>query len=119
MQTILIVEDNIELRENTSELLQLAGYSVISTSSEKESVKRSIKSKPDLILCDLADAHTGSIELLMRKKSTAVPAGTPLVFLCEDQANTQLNGYKPDALLGKPFTYEQLLHTIRQCLSRN
>ena len=53
MKTILIIEDNPDVRENLVELLQLSSYNVLSAQNGREGANIAIKEKPDLILCDI------------------------------------------------------------------
>ena len=53
MKTILVIEDNREMRENTAEILELAHYNVITAVNGREGVEKARKQKPDLILCDI------------------------------------------------------------------
>lgn len=50
---ILIIEDNDDIRESTSEILQLASYEVFQASNGKQGVDLAIKHIPDVILCDI------------------------------------------------------------------
>ena len=49
IKTILLIEDNLEMRENTSEILELAKYNVISAVNGKEGVKLAIEKNPTLL----------------------------------------------------------------------
>lgn len=53
MKKILLIEDNPEIRENTSEILSLAGYDVATAENGKVGVDLAQKTKPDLIICDI------------------------------------------------------------------
>jgi len=120
MRTILVVEDNKELRENTAELLELAGYRVITATDGDEGLRQTIEHKPDLILCDLVMPKAGGMELLKNKKKVNVIRDIPLVFLSAGSASFyHTNGYRADAYLSKPFTYEQLLKTVHLFLKLN
>ena len=39
MKKILIIEDNVDVRENTAEILELSNYEVITAENGKEGVK--------------------------------------------------------------------------------
>jgi two-component system cell cycle response regulator DivK len=54
MAKILIVEDNLLNRELTSELLEIHGYTVMSTRSGEEALALAVDYMPDLILLDLS-----------------------------------------------------------------
>ena len=53
MKKILIIEDNLDVRENTAEILTLAQYNVITAKDGKEGVELAQKETPDLIICDI------------------------------------------------------------------
>src|ERR1700759_3114011 len=50
---ILIIEDNQEIRENTAEILELAGYEPISAANGRMGVDMALSQKPSLIVCDI------------------------------------------------------------------
>ena len=53
MNTILLIEDNNEIRENTAEILELANYNVITAENGKEGIEKAQVEKPDVIICDI------------------------------------------------------------------
>ena len=53
MKKILLIEDNPEVRENTSEILSLANYEVIVAENGRIGVDLAQKQRPDLIICDI------------------------------------------------------------------
>jgi CheY-like chemotaxis protein len=81
MKKILLIEDNPEVRENTQEILELAGYSVITGPNGKVGVELAQKEKPDLIICDIMMPELdgfGVLHILNKKPETA---GMPFIFL--------------------------------------
>ncbi|MDX1472349.1 MAG: response regulator, partial [Flavobacteriaceae bacterium] len=53
MNKILLIEDDIALRENTKELLELSGYDVITAPNGKIGVQKAKDELPNLIICDI------------------------------------------------------------------
>lgn len=53
MKVILLIEDNMEICENMSEILELSGYKTIIAEDGKKGVALAIQHKPDLIVCDI------------------------------------------------------------------
>ena len=53
MTKVLLIEDNEELRENTAEILELAGYSVEVAENGKIGVQKAFNDTPNIILCDI------------------------------------------------------------------
>src|SRR5580692_11791075 len=80
-KTILIIEDNEDVRENIAELLELSDYKVITASDGKLGVEMAMNEGPDLIVCDIMmpvlDGY-GVLHLLNRNKETY---GIPFIFL--------------------------------------
>lgn len=122
MKKILLIEDNSDVRENTSEILELAGYKVISAPNGKIGVEQAQAEKPDLIICDIMmpelDGY-GVLEILGKQKETA---GIPFIFL---SAKTEKRDIGKGMDLGandyltKPFDDTDLLHAVETRLSKS
>ena len=52
-KTILVIDDNNDLRENTAEILDLAGYKTLTAENGKRGVEVATREKPDVIVCDI------------------------------------------------------------------
>jgi CheY-like chemotaxis protein len=53
MKKILVVEDNLDIRDNTAEILEMANYRVFTAENGLKGVESAIANKPDLIVCDI------------------------------------------------------------------
>ena len=53
-QTLLIVEDNLTLREGLRDILSLEGFNVLTASNGQEALDQMGTVPPDLILSDIA-----------------------------------------------------------------
>ena len=115
MKKILLIEDNLDVRENTAEILELANYTVCTAPDGKDGVEMARKEKPDLIICDIMmpvlDGY-GVLHLLSKNKDTA---SIPFIFLT---AKSEKSDYRKGMELGaddyitKPFDETQLLNAI-------
>jgi CRP-like cAMP-binding protein/FixJ family two-component response regulator len=122
MKTILLIEDNTDVRENTTEILTLAQYHVITAVNGKEGVELAKKEKPDLIICDIMmpvlDGH-GVLHLLSKNAETA---GIPFIFLT---AKAERSDFRKgmemgaDDYLTKPFDDVELLNAIESRLKKS
>ncbi|MCA6407955.1 MAG: response regulator, partial [Cytophagales bacterium] len=122
MSKILIIEDNLEVRENTAEILELAQYKVITAENGKTGVELAIKGKPDLIICDIMmpvlDGY-GVLHMLSKNPETAA---IPFIFLT---AKSEKSDYRKGMELGaddyitKPFDDTQLLNAIEIRLKKS
>jgi len=121
MKTVLIIEDNFDIRENTAELLELEGYTVLTAPNGKEGHAMAREKLPHVILCDVMMPEMNGYELLKQLKQDAVTANIPFIFVSasverkEIQAGLDMgaNGY-----LGKPFAQEDLMKELKRCLSK-
>ena len=81
MKKILLIEDDIVLRENTAELLELSGYKVETASNGRAGIEVAKKYLPNLIVCDIMmpelDGY-GALESLSKNDSTKY---IPFIFL--------------------------------------
>jgi CheY-like chemotaxis protein len=58
MVTILHIEDDKDISDNTAELLELEGYRVISTDNGIDGIGLAKSRHPDLIICDIVMRET-------------------------------------------------------------
>ena len=81
MKTVLLIEDDVILRENTAELLELSNYKVLKASNGKTGLSLAKEHQPDIIICDIMmpelDGY-GVIEKLSKSKTTKY---IPFIFL--------------------------------------
>ena len=122
MKTILIIEDNQDVRENTAEILELANYKVIQAENGKIGVELAQKIKPDLIICDIMmpvlDGY-GVIHLLNKSIETA---NIPFIFLTAKSERLDFRkGMEmgADDYISKPFDDIELLNAIESRLKKS
>ena len=81
MNTVLLIEDNEDIRENMAEIMELSGYKVLTAPDGKEGVESAIKHKPNIIICDIMmpvlDGY-GVIHMLQKNPETQ---NIPFIFL--------------------------------------
>ena len=118
MKTILLIEDNDIMRENTIELLELSNYKVVSTDNGINGLQLIAESNPDLIICDINLPGLSGIEVYKRFLDRHDAGKVPFIFLsASSQALENDAGIKPDAFVGKPYSAEDLLSAIEGCFS--
>jgi DNA-binding response OmpR family regulator len=121
MTKILLVEDNNEIRENTAEILELAGYHVTTAANGKEGFEMAVEGIPDLIVCDIMmpvlDGY-GLLHLINKNESLKT---VPFIFLT---AKTERSDFRKgmemgaDDYLTKPFTDIELLNAVESRLKK-
>jgi DNA-binding response OmpR family regulator len=121
MKKILLIEDNLEVCENTTEILELAGYAVTSAPNGRIGVDLAQKEKPDLIVCDIMmpelDGY-GVLHILNKKPETSA---IPFIFLTAKTEKTDIRkgmNLGADDYLTKPFDDTDLLNAIEARLHK-
>lgn len=121
MKHILLIEDNTDVRENTAEILELAGYKVTTSINGRDGVDKAIADTPDLIICDIMmpelDGY-GVLHLLSRNEATA---GIPFIFLtAKTERSDMRKGMEmgADDYVTKPFDDIELLNAVESRLRK-
>lgn len=122
MKKILVIEDNEDVRENTSDLLEIAKYEVFTAEDGKVGVQMARKVKPDVIICDIMmpelDGY-GVLKLLSKHHTTA---SIPFIFLTAKTERTDIRkgmNLGADDYLTKPFNEQELLNAIKSRLKKH
>ena len=121
MKTILLIEDDVIIRENTAELLEMAGFAVLTAENGKLGVARALATKPDLVICDIMMPVLDGYGVLQIFNQNAQLAGVPFIFLTAKTERTDLRrGMElgADDYLTKPFDRAELLSAITGRLNR-
>lgn len=121
MKKVLLIEDDRIMRENTAEILELAGYHVEAASDGKQGIALARSLKPDIILCDIMmpglDGY-GVLHILSKEEGIQ---GTPFIFLTAKAEKSDLRkGMElgADDYLTKPFDDTELLNAIETRLKK-
>jgi DNA-binding response OmpR family regulator len=122
MSKVLLIEDNAELRENTSEILSLASYAVISAENGKVGVDMAIREKPDIIVCDIMMPELDGFGVLQILSKNTETAHIPFIFLTAKTEKTDIRkgmNLGADDYLIKPFDDTELLNAIETRLRKH
>ena len=111
--TILIVEDDPNLREALCDTLELAGYGVTSAGDGREALKVLEKTEVGLVVSDVQMRPMDGHELLVRVKSKypSLPVLLMTAYGGVEKAVTAMRDGAADYLT-KPFEPEQLLEKV-------
>jgi CheY-like chemotaxis protein len=118
MKTILVIEDNDEIRENTSEMLELGNYRVLTAKEGKAGYQLARIHHPDLILCDIMMPNTDGRAFFLMAKADDVLKDIPVVFFSAGSAQELQKELKKiaDGFLKKPFTEQELFLAVKSVL---
>ena len=121
MAPILCVDDDKDILEALSEMLEAAGYPVLLAPTGYDALALAISKKPSLILLDLVLPDIPGEEVCHRLKSHAPTAGIPVIMLTvKSEESDKVIGFETgaDDYVTKPFSDQILLARIRALLRR-
>lgn len=121
MKTILLIEDNAEIRENLAEILELANYKVVTAPEGQTGVTLAVQHKPDVIICDIMmpilDGY-GVIHMLQKNNDTV---NIPFIFLTAKAERAEMRkGMElgADDYITKPFNSTELLNAVESRIKK-
>ena len=120
--TILIVEDEADLRELVRYNLEAEDYRVVMAESGDEAVERIRDGVPDLILLDWMLPGLSGIELCRRWRSRDETSRTPIIMITargEEEERVRGLATGADDYVVKPFSMPELVARIQALLRRS
>jgi len=117
VKTVLIVDDELAIRETMEQILKYDGYAVLKAGSGAEALALVEKSEPDVILLDIKMPGMDGFEVLEKLKANQVVA--PVVVISgHGTIETAVDAVKNGAYayLEKPLDRSRLLMTLANCL---
>jgi GAF domain-containing protein/class 3 adenylate cyclase len=118
--TILIVDDNPDVRSYVSSVLKQQNYHIITARNGAEGFQVAQARRPHLIITDLMMPLVSGLDMIRMIRETAELRGTPIVLLtAKADEDTRLEGVErgADAYLSKPFNDRELLAEVRNLLA--
>lgn len=122
MKTILLIEDDRALRENTAELLELAGYDVLTANNGKIGITTATDKLPDLIICDIMMPEIDGYGVLRHLSAIEATKHIPFIFLSaitEHKLVRKGMNLGADDYLTKPFEEEDLMNAVESRLAKS
>jgi CheY-like chemotaxis protein len=80
-QTVLLADDNLDMRTYLQKLLETAGYVVDAAGDGEEALAAAMRSKPDLVLSDIMMPKMDGFELLQALRADARLRDVPVLLL--------------------------------------
>lgn len=122
MKHLLLIEDNNEIRENTAEILELAGYKVRTAENGKIGVELALQEKPNLIICDIMMPVLDGYGVLHLLNKNPDLTGIPFIFLTAKAERSDFRrGMEmgADDYITKPFSDIELLNAVESRLRKS
>jgi DNA-binding NarL/FixJ family response regulator len=121
MKTILIIEDEPEMRRNLATILRLEKFQPLVAENGMIGVEAALREKPDLILCDVMMPELDGYGVLRELRNHPETEATPFIFLTARGEKPDIrNGMNlgADDYLTKPVAKADLLAAISSRLKR-
>lgn len=117
--TVLVIEDEDDVRELLCDILTSSGHEVVSASRGKEGVAIFQKQNCDLVFTDLG--MPGLSGWQVAKEIKQISRDTPIALITgwdleEKKEESKQNGV--DTIITKPFRVEQVLQAVQQLLQQ-
>lgn len=118
MARIMIVEDDVLLREELTDILQKASYEVSVITEFSDVVTQIVTLAPDLVLLDINLPEQSGFEICKSLKAKGI--GPILILTSRDKLQDELHGLDlgADDYLTKPCNRDRLLARIQNLLRR-
>ncbi|MBI1810743.1 MAG: response regulator [Nitrospirae bacterium] len=117
MKKVLIVDDDVELRANLSEILKGAGYYIAEAPSGKEAIEEIASKDFDIVLLDLMMPKMSGLDVLKEIKKIK-PKIKVIMITAFATVENAVDAIKKGAsdYISKPFRIDGLLTTIRRVI---
>jgi adenylate cyclase len=119
-ESILVVDDNPDLRTYVSEILRANGYRVHTARNGSEGFLMAKEIIPRLIVSDLMMPLVSGMEMIRMIRTEEKLKGIPIILLtAKVDEETRIEGTEKgaDAYLAKPFNDRELLAEVRNLLA--
>jgi two-component system phosphate regulon response regulator PhoB len=115
-QTILVVEDDEDLRRLFRTALTIAGYDVEEAGDGLEALHKIDQAPPDLVVLDLMLPHVSGVAVRQEIAAHVLTRQIPVVITTG--LTLDVGEIEADCVLRKPVSPDQLLAAVQDCLGR-
>ncbi len=121
MKTILVIEDNEDIRDNVAEILMLSQFRVHTAANGKEGIEMAQKLMPDLIICDIMMPGIDGYGVLHILHNDPETESIPFIFLTAKSERSDFRAAMEmgaDDYITKPFAGNELLNAVTSRLKK-
>ncbi len=119
---VLVVEDELAIREMLSFTLARAGFEVLEAEDVREATDVIARSRPDVVLLDWMLPGISGIDFARRLRREEVTRDLPIIMLtARGEESSKLKGFAvgADDYITKPFSTQELIARIKALLRRS
>jgi len=121
VKRILLVEDEVDLRTNLAELLEIEKYSVVTAENGQQALDLLEKFDIDLIISDILMPEINGLELLHKIRSNVNYANLPFIFLSAKVSKEEIRKGMEDGAddyLTKPIKAIELFNAVKTVFNK-
>ena len=115
MTTILVIEDEHDVRENLQEILEMEDFDVLTAENGKIGLQMAIEHQPNLIICDVMMPELDGYGVITSLRQNPITIKTPFIFLsakATDEDRDKGRKLGANNYLTKPFTPRDICKAI-------
>jgi DNA-binding response OmpR family regulator len=119
--TILVADDEQDIRELVAYRLSRSGYTIIEARDGEEAFQLAADQSPDMAVLDVMMPRLNGFDLTERLRLTPATERLPILLMSASVQEADISrGFAAgaDGYLTKPFTPDQLLTRVQDVLSR-
>jgi DNA-binding response OmpR family regulator/anti-anti-sigma regulatory factor len=120
-QTILVIEDDLNIRDSLCALFSRSGYKVLTASNGQDGLEKAFSSSPNLVICDIMLPDLDGYSVLEKLTGSEKTQTIPFIYLT---AKSELSDFRKGMSLGaddyitKPFKAEDLLNSVKKRINK-
>jgi DNA-binding NarL/FixJ family response regulator len=119
--TVLVVDDEDQIRNNITEYLEEFGYKTIQAENGAKALQLAITAKPDIILCDIDMPEMNGHEFYKKAQQVPELALIPFIFLTAKSSTGEMREgmlLGADDYITKPFKLNDVLMSLNKRLEK-
>ncbi|QLH06826.1 response regulator [Nitrosopumilus ureiphilus] len=115
-KTILLVDDDIDLLENTSYMVRSMGYDVVTAEDGQDAVSKYKDVRPNLTIMDIKMPKMDGFDAFFKMKQFDPEANVILItaFSMDEKKHLKAKSMSLITTIHKPYSFEQLEEIVGQ-----
>ena len=115
MKTVLIVEDDVDLRRMYRTALALAGYQILEAANGLDALRALDTNPPEAVVLDLGLPFLSGVAVRQEIAAHAHTRHVPVIVVTGQPGNH--DALDAACVLRKPVSPDRLVHVVRTCIA--
>jgi CheY-like chemotaxis protein len=120
MTTLVLAEDDLDIRAIAARILRRAGYEVIEAADGSEALEAVREHRPGVVVSDIDMPVMSGVDLCLALRADPATADLPVIFVSGSlvPGDPRPEQAQATAVLPKPFLPRELVACVEEALSR-